>query len=104
MKKNIIKEKRIADVISLSKLSEKELRVLAKLNESVEGKVLLTIIDTYVYNRMVDVYKRRSGDSTDRAIQTSFDQGCGAGVTHLKLALLGAERELARREDAVEPR
>ena len=98
MKKNI-KEKRIPDVISLSKLSEKELRVLANLKDSAEGKVLLTIIDTYVYNRMVDVYKRRSGTTDDRAVQTSFDQGCGAGVTHLKLALLGAERELERREN-----
>ncbi len=92
-----ITKKREADLVNLSKMSENELRSLARISDSPEGKVLLEIIDTYIYNRMVEVFKRRAGDPTDWTMNAAFDQGRGAGVTDIKLALLRAEVELNRR-------
>ena len=100
MKRKIV-IKSTPNIVKLNKIPEKELRALANIAESPEGKVLLTIIDNYIYNQMVNAYKIRSGSAEQKAAELGYFQGCGAGPTYLRSALMGAADELGRREDGL---
>ena len=86
------------DLANFKGLTDEHLKALSDIAATKQGQVLMSLLDTYHYNRMVDVFTRKdSKDPVHRVVQETFDQGRSAGVREILIALRDSSVELEKR-------